>query len=134
MQTNATAQPSDRVTVGNAIGALVAADAPALRELVLAACDLRDEGMRALCDALPRNSHIRTLVVSHNGVTGRFAARALLRAVRANASLRSLLADEDGATRPLAAVQLVRNRAALAGDDDGAADTFFRAEGFGGWE
>jgi hypothetical protein len=77
---------------GALLGALLAADAPALTELDVEHCLLGDAGLRPLFEALPRNTHLRTLVCSDNGITEAFAADALLPAVRANASLRALTA------------------------------------------
>ncbi len=44
-----------------ALGALVAADAPALHTLDLSFCRLGDAGLGPLVDALPHNTHLRTL-------------------------------------------------------------------------
>jgi hypothetical protein len=52
---------ADRVAAGAALGALLAADAPALTELDVEQCNLGDAGVAPLLEALPRNTHIRTL-------------------------------------------------------------------------
>jgi hypothetical protein len=87
---------------GPALGALVAANAPALTELDVGYSSLHDEALRPLFAALPRNTHLRTLDVAHNGMSEAFTRDVLLPAVRANASLRRLVAwmpahDEDNA-------------------------------------
>ena len=73
-----------------ALAALLAADAPALTELSVEGCLLREAGLGRLCDALPRNSHLRKLVIRENGVPAGFMRRRLLPAVRANGGLREL--------------------------------------------
>jgi hypothetical protein len=77
-----------------ALGALVAADAPALQELDVSG--LGDAGLGALFDALPLNTHLRMLTLTANGCTEAFIRDRLLPAVRANTSLRYLTAlDEE---------------------------------------
>jgi hypothetical protein len=80
------------VAAGALLRALLAANAPALTELDIEHCLLGDAGLRPLLEALPRNTHLRTLVCSDNNITAAFAADVLLPAVRANASLRVLTA------------------------------------------
>jgi hypothetical protein len=80
---------ADRAVAGAALGALVGANAPALQDLCVSCCDLGDTGLRPLFDALPGNTHLRTLVCHDNNVTDAFACNALP-AVRANGSLRHL--------------------------------------------
>jgi hypothetical protein len=87
-------EPADRAAVGAALGALVAANAPALTHLDVSFCNLRTNGLRALLEALPRNSHLRTLDCTYNDMSVAFARKVLLPAVRANASLRTLHAAE----------------------------------------
>jgi hypothetical protein len=72
------------------LGALVTANAPALRTLDVARCLLGDVGMAALVDALPHNTHLRTLKCAYNDLTEAFARNRLLPALQANASLRKL--------------------------------------------
>jgi hypothetical protein len=79
-----------RAAVGRALGALVAANAPALDSLLLMDCDLGDAGLRALVDALPGNTHLRSLNCLGNGMSAAFARTRLLPAVLANSSLRTL--------------------------------------------
>jgi hypothetical protein len=81
---------ADRTAAGAALGALLAANAPALTELDVSYCWLGDAGMAPLLEALPRNTHLRTLKCSANNMTEALAAAVLLPAVRANASLRAL--------------------------------------------
>jgi hypothetical protein len=80
--------------IGAALGRLVAADVPALEELRLDFCGLGDAGMRPLFAALPRNTHLRQLVVEDCLVRGAEVATELLTAVRANTSLRDLVVGE----------------------------------------
>jgi hypothetical protein len=77
---------------GAALGALVAANAPALQELRVSHWRLGDACMRPLVDALPANTHLRALDISYNNLSGAFAADVLLPAVRANTGLRQLRA------------------------------------------
>jgi hypothetical protein len=81
--------------LGAALGALVAADAPALQELhVSYIALLHDAGLLALgllLDALPLNTHLLTLHLDDNRCTADFARDRLLPAVRANTSLRLLI-------------------------------------------
>ncbi len=98
--------------MGQALGALVAADAPALTELDVSNGCLGDAGMGPLIDALPLNTHLRTLIIVYACITEAFTAQRLLPAVRANASLRELTAfeDEDAAPSLAEAVRLVDQR------------------------
>jgi hypothetical protein len=75
---------------GVAIGALVAANAPALTVLDVSRCLLGDAGLRPLFDALPHNTHLRTLGCTSNSLSDAFVRDALLPAVRANSILREL--------------------------------------------
>jgi hypothetical protein len=100
---NALTYPEDadaQRVAGDALGALLAADAPALRELELCEVHVYEEGLEGLCDALPRNTHLRTLIVrawdepeeagEEPAVSEAYLRRRLLPAVRANASLTRL--------------------------------------------
>jgi hypothetical protein len=81
--------PELAAAVGAALGALVAADAPALRVLYLGRL-VGDAALRPLFDALPQNTHLRTLIFSGGGrVRHEFVRDTLLPAVHANTSLRS---------------------------------------------
>jgi hypothetical protein len=80
---------------GAALGALVAANAPALHELDASWAGLDDDAWCPLLDALPRNTHLRKLDLSDEGdaMSEAFARDRLLPAVRANTSLRKLHTD-----------------------------------------
>jgi hypothetical protein len=121
---NIVADAAAAAAAGEALRALVAADAPALTELDVSACRwLGDAALGPLVDALPRNTHLRSLVIAGNGITEAFAAQRLLPAVRANASLRELRANEYyGAAPSLAeALRLVGARAGADGAGAAAA-------------
>jgi hypothetical protein len=79
-----------QATAGAAIAALVAANVPALTSLDISFCDLRDAGLGPLFDALPANTHLRTLDCDFNWLSDAFVRDAMLPAVRANSSLREL--------------------------------------------
>jgi hypothetical protein len=78
------------MAAGSSLGALIAANTPALTKLVVSRNRLGDEGLRPLLEALPANTHLRILDVSNNGMSAAFARDVLLPAVRANTSLRML--------------------------------------------
>jgi hypothetical protein len=101
-----------RDAAGTALGALLAADAPALTDLDVAACNLQTPGLQPLLAALRTNTHLRKLDVSWNMHVG--ADAALLPAVRANRSLRELVATHIDDDVGAAAVALVARRAAAA--------------------
>jgi hypothetical protein len=101
---------AEQAAAGATLGALIAANAPALTQLDVPGCDLGDDGMRALFEALPQNTHLRTLMCAHNVISLPFSRDVLLPAVRANASLRQLDAGIERVTVRDAA-QLVRGRA-----------------------
>jgi hypothetical protein len=109
---------------GAALGALVAANAPALRVLNVSGCHLDDTSIGPLFDALPRNMHLSTLVLYKclpPQLSEAFARERVLPAVRANASLLYLALDWPADELPAAAqeaVQLVEARKAARGHDD----------------
>jgi hypothetical protein len=76
--------PAALAADGAALGTLVAANAPALRELNLDVCDLNDAGLAPLVDALPANTHLRVLYCRYNQLSEAFMRDRLLPAVRAN--------------------------------------------------
>ncbi len=82
--------PAGLLVVGAALGALVAANAPSLTELDITFCNLEDTGLGPLFDALPANTHLRTLTCEDNLLSDAFMRERLLPAVRANSSLREL--------------------------------------------
>ena len=101
----------DRNAVGAALGALIAADAPALHILNWSSSDLGDAGLAPIVEALPLNRHLRKLDVSDNDVNEEFARERLLPAVRTNTSLRELQCDSSTSGPAAAeAVELVRRR------------------------
>jgi hypothetical protein len=75
---------------GADLGALVAANAPALHELCLSHWRLGDDRMRPLVEALRVNTHLRTLHISDNRLSDGFLRDVVLPAVRANTGLREL--------------------------------------------
>ena len=79
-------------TAGAALGRLIAANSPALKELKCDSSNLRDAGLRPLFEALPHNTHLRSLDITNNNVSHRFASEVVLPAVEANTSLRELKA------------------------------------------
>jgi hypothetical protein len=101
---------------GAALGALVAANAPALHALDLSISELPDAVLGPLVDALPRNTHLRMLMMADEegqGMSEAFARDRLLPAVRANASLRVLHTGLNWESA-VEAEDLVRQRAAAA--------------------
>jgi hypothetical protein len=78
-----------------ALGALVAADAPALRQLLLTGCALGDAGTTPLAEALAGNTHLRALDLVFGDTSEAWARGVLLPAVRANTGLRWLRTDSD---------------------------------------
>jgi hypothetical protein len=82
-----------RGIVGAALAALVAADTPALQELDIEGCGFGDDGLAALFDALPLNTHLCTLRCGGIYLSEAFAAARVLPAVQqANTSLRKFCA------------------------------------------
>jgi hypothetical protein len=67
---------------GAALGALVAANAPALTKLDVSWSSLGDVSLRPLFEALPANTHLRELDVSHHLLSAAFV-RDMLPAARA---------------------------------------------------
>ena len=86
---NSVPQDGDAI-VGAALGELVAANTPALTYLDTWSQCLRDDCLRPLFEALPQNTHLRTLDCQSAGTTDDFNASVVLPAVRANGSLRRL--------------------------------------------
>jgi hypothetical protein len=98
-----------QVAAGAALSRLLVADAPFLQTLRINSNELGDAGLGPLFDALPRNTHLRTLDCSDNNMSAAFARDRLLPAVRDNTLLRELHADPrlNGAVE---AMELVTNR------------------------
>jgi hypothetical protein len=88
---NAADTPAMETVAGATLGALVAVNAPALHKLDISHCLLGDVGTDLLADALPHNTHLRTLMCDGNAITDAFARDRLLPALQANASLRALV-------------------------------------------
>jgi Ran GTPase-activating protein (RanGAP) involved in mRNA processing and transport len=91
---NSNVGDGDAAAVGAALGALLAANAPALRELNISWCSLGDAGLTPLLDALAANTHLRMLHCEDNDMSDACARDTFLPAIRANSSLRELLASE----------------------------------------
>jgi hypothetical protein len=108
---NAVRDDDQAAAAGASLGALVAANAAALTELDVSECDLGDDGLRALFEALPHNTHLRTLSCSNTDITEAFVCDVLLPAVRANTSLRALVTGEVGDSAA-EAERIVSSRAA----------------------
>jgi hypothetical protein len=79
-----------RAAAGAALGALVAANAPALRSLNVCGCLLGDDGLRPLFQALPANTHLHELNCRDNSFTQKFGVSEMQQAVSAHASLRKV--------------------------------------------
>jgi hypothetical protein len=101
--------------LGASLGALVAADAPALHDLHLSSIAFNETELLALgplVDALPLNTHLRTLNLDHIRFTGEFSRDRLLPAVRANTSLQHLSVQGNEFLREAVALVAARNAAA----------------------
>jgi hypothetical protein len=85
---NRVSSDAQRAAAGASLGALLAANAPALTDLDVSSCNLGDEGLGPLFEALPRNTHLRILEADDNAPTRAFLRGRVLPALRANASLR----------------------------------------------
>ena len=116
---------AQRQAAGSLLGALIAANAPALRQLCIDNSDLRNDGFRAVAAALPRNTHLSDFRCFGNALTPVFARDTLLPAVKANNSLLNLEAqgnfdfDDHGERLPVTpwlqqAEQVVNERSARA--------------------
>jgi len=88
--------------VGASLGALVAANTPALKEFLFALPLLNDADLLPCFTALPFNTHLRYFCIGKHMLSMEFMRDIALPAVRANASLRrvyvvpQLLDEEDG--------------------------------------
>jgi hypothetical protein len=76
-----------QAAAGLAVSALVAANTPALHNLSVSKCDLRDVGLAPLAHALRRNTHLKLLGCWGNGASEAFAREQLLPAVCARDGL-----------------------------------------------
>jgi hypothetical protein len=99
---------------GAALGALVAANAPALLLLSLRDCGLEEAALGLLVDALPRNTHLRILRLGDVTASAAFLRNRLLPAVRANTSLTLLeiTVTGEGESAAREAQEIVNSRAA----------------------
>lgn len=96
---NSERDDAQRAAAGAELGALVAANTPALQQLDVSDCFLHDAGLAPLLAALPTNTHLRVLRCAGNACSATFARESLLPLVRANASLRELVAATHGDLR-----------------------------------
>jgi hypothetical protein len=101
------------------LGALVAANAPALQQLDVSGSRLGDAGMGPLVDALRQNTHLRVLNCAVNEMSEAFARDRLVPAVRANKGLRTLTVECAGeraceGAREAAALVAARSQQLLA--------------------
>ena len=79
-----------KAAAGAALGALVAANSPALRKLILFQCQLSDVGLAPVFAALNLNTHLRKLSCQFSAISEAFVRDAVLPAVRANVGLHRL--------------------------------------------
>ena len=126
--------------IGHAVAALLAANAPALRDVMLHESPLGDAGWAPVFAALHHNTHLKRLDWDARGVSAAFAEGVVLPAARVNASLTllrscnysgagvahrdsfsddNLDADADGIDAMTRAERIVRRRSRT----HGAADT-----------
>ena len=92
---------TDALAVGAALGALVAADTPAFHELHVGNNGLGDDGLLPLCEALPRNSHMRKLLLRDNGMSDAFMAERLLPVMQGRANFDCWPPGGQGPVRPV---------------------------------
>ena len=96
---------ADRTRIGASLGALVAANAPPLTRLDLSGCNLCDECLGPLVDALKVNTNLGVLICSGNTMSEMFVLKRRLPAVLANTGLHTLelvsFGDAGGATQSL---------------------------------
>ena len=88
---------------GALLGALVANDSPKLHVLSVSNCELGDDGLGPLVDALPLNTHLRELGCIDNGMSVAFARNRLMPALAANTSLQILHSGDADADALVAA-------------------------------
>jgi hypothetical protein len=97
------ADAGHEAAVGATLASLVAANTRALTSLHVSFCILGDDGLRPLLEALPRNTHLRTLNCTYNGTSAAFARDVALPALRANTGLRQLESSHDDIDADVAA-------------------------------
>ena len=101
--------PEEAAVAGEAIAAVIAADSPALKELRVASCSLRDEGLAPIFEALQRNSNLRLLDCSGSDVSNAFCVMVMLPLALAKPGLK-IVCDGFNAD----AAEELRERARLA--------------------
>lgn len=94
---------ADPAALGAMLASIVAADSPALCNLYLSRNQLGDVGLAPIVDALPRNRHLRQLVITRNGMSNDFARLRLLPALRANTGLLNFECTHDKDAMPMPA-------------------------------
>ena len=82
----------DRAAFGRALGALIGANPPSLRTILLLGCRLGDEGMAPVLDGLAANTHLRELDCTHNNLSEAFKRDRLAPALAALAARAHLAA------------------------------------------
>jgi len=110
----------DRLDFGRALGALLTANLPSLRELNVGYCHLGDDGMTPLLDGLAANTQLRKLDCHFCNVSMAFERD------RVKPALASLTAR----VKLSAVAERLRGRAALAAACGGAAEGNVQAESF----
>jgi hypothetical protein len=106
--------------IGTLLGALVAADAPALQTLDVCNSGFDEAVLGPVFAALPRNTHLCSLDIAGDGMSAAFARDKLLPAVRANTGLRTLRACTDAAAFNCFSLEAERIVSARATDAAGA--------------
>ena len=81
---------AERARIGASLRALVAANAPQLTFLDLSDCNLCDEGLGPLVDALKVNTHLGVLCCDGNNISDTFVLKRLLPAILANSTIHYL--------------------------------------------
>jgi hypothetical protein len=109
-------EPEDDIAAagGSALAALIAADAPALRELRFPCCYFGDVAMGQATDALAHNTHLEVLDCRFAGMSEAFVRGRLLPALRANTSLQRVVELAELTALPAALVQECMNAVAAA--------------------
>jgi hypothetical protein len=80
----------DTVAAGQALGALLRANLPSLRTLIVDNCHLGDEGLAPLLDGLAANTHLRELECLENETSEEFERNRLAPALDALRARRQL--------------------------------------------
>jgi hypothetical protein len=104
---NGTLNAHTAVLAGAELAALLEADAPALEDLDVGSCHLGDQGLRPMCEALRRNTHLNLFECGDNGLSDELIRGCLLPALAANTSLRKLTLEDDAEAPTEAAAEAV---------------------------